>query len=89
MFSNPNHSRLQVSSEELIQLCKAASNTLQQERTLVEVKPPVTVVGDVHGQYSDLLRIFNIKGFPSVTNYVFLGGESFPPSRFPAFFLRS
>jgi diadenosine tetraphosphatase ApaH/serine/threonine PP2A family protein phosphatase len=39
----------------------------------VEVKPPVTVVGDVHGQYSDLMRIFNVKGFPDKTNYVFLG----------------
>jgi len=37
------------------------------------VDAPTTVVGDVHGQYSDLLRIFQRKGFPHAQSYVFLG----------------
>jgi len=62
-----------ITATELQQLCQAASEAFQRQGTLIEVDPPITVVGDVHGQYSDLLRIFEHSGFPDVTSYVFLG----------------
>lgn len=42
---------------------------------MIELEPPVVICGDIHGQYGDLLRIFDKNGFPSVTNYLFLGGK--------------
>ena len=33
----------------------------------------LTVVGDLHGQFHDLLSIFEIAGMPQDTHYVFMG----------------
>jgi serine/threonine-protein phosphatase PPG1 len=44
-----------------------------RESNVVHVRAPVTVVGDIHGQFFDLIEIFKIGGFCPDTNYLFLG----------------
>jgi len=63
----------QVSEQELQQLCQLAKEVFISQSSLIEVDAPLTVCGDTHGQYSDLLRIFDHNGFPPEANYLFLG----------------
>lgn len=40
---------------------------------LLSLKSPVKICGDIHGQYSDLLRVFDLCNSPPYSNYLFLG----------------
>ena len=54
-------------------ICAKTKELLMQESNVVHVQAPVTVVGDIHGQFFDLIEIFKIGGFCPDTNYLFLG----------------
>ncbi|CAI5439016.1 unnamed protein product [Caenorhabditis angaria] len=54
-------------------LLERAGKVFQNGKALVEVRAPVNICGDTHGQYSDLLRIFNSCGAPTRQKYLFLG----------------
>merc|ERR1719461_2809186 len=40
---------------------------------LLELEAPLNVCGDIHGQFHDLLRIFDNTGAPPEADYLFLG----------------
>lgn len=50
-----------------------AKEILTKESNVQEVRCPVTVCGDVHGQFHDLMELFKIGGKSPDTNYLFMG----------------
>ncbi|KAG7191621.1 putative serine/threonine protein phosphatase [Scheffersomyces spartinae] len=55
------------------QLCHMLKTELLKEANIMSLQSPITIVGDIHGQFHDLLEIFEIGGTPPNTNYLFLG----------------
>jgi len=54
-------------------LCDKAREILITESNVQPVKSPVTVCGDIHGQFHDLMELFKIGGYLPDTNYLFMG----------------
>lgn len=65
--------RIQLIESEIRQLCITAKEVFLRQPNLLELEAPINVCGDIHGQYPDLLRLFEYGGFPPDANYVFLG----------------
>eukprot|EP00640_Fibrocapsa_japonica_P003384 CAMPEP_0113935504 /NCGR_PEP_ID=MMETSP1339-20121228/2652_1 /TAXON_ID=94617 /ORGANISM="Fibrocapsa japonica" /LENGTH=317 /DNA_ID=CAMNT_0000937683 /DNA_START=86 /DNA_END=1039 /DNA_ORIENTATION=+ /assembly_acc=CAM_ASM_000762 len=59
--------------KEIKALCEKAKEILAEESNVQPVNCPVTVCGDIHGQYYDMLELFRIGGQCPSTNYLFMG----------------
>jgi serine/threonine-protein phosphatase 2B catalytic subunit len=56
-----------------MKILKKGLDILKNEPNLIKISEPVVVVGDIHGQYYDLVHMLNKAGHPSKLNYLFLG----------------
>nr|CAB3469756.1 unnamed protein product [Digitaria exilis] len=63
----------QLTDAEIRRLCAAAKDVFLSQPNLLELEAPIKICGDIHGQYSDLLRLFEYGGYPPEANYLFLG----------------
>jgi serine/threonine-protein phosphatase 5 len=63
----------------VFQIIQAVRNIVYDEPTMVEMEieagTTLTVCGDTHGQYFDLLEIFRLNGFPSDTHAYLFNGD--------------
>ncbi|CAL5194763.1 unnamed protein product [Lathyrus oleraceus] len=65
--------QVQLSESEIRQLCISARQIFLSQPILLDLRAPIRICGDIHGQYQDLLRLFEYGGFPPSANYLFLG----------------
>jgi len=61
------------SEAQVKKLCAEAGEVFMKQDACLLLEAPLKIVGDIHGQYFDLLRLFEYGGFPPESNYLFLG----------------
>jgi serine/threonine-protein phosphatase 6 catalytic subunit len=62
-----------IAERDLKSLCAICKDILIEEANVQPVKAPVTICGDIHGQFYDLLELFRTSGDLPGTNYIFMG----------------
>lgn len=65
--------QVQLNEPEIQGLILKSREVFMSQSTLLELEAPIKICGDIHGQYYDLLRLFEYGGFPPEANYLFLG----------------
>ena len=65
--------QVDLKEEEIKFLIDKSLAIIKEQKMLVELEAPLHVCGDIHGQYYDLLRIFEHCGYPGEYSYLFLG----------------
>uniref|UniRef100_A0A0N4ZVF7 Serine/threonine-protein phosphatase n=1 Tax=Parastrongyloides trichosuri TaxID=131310 RepID=A0A0N4ZVF7_PARTI len=72
-FAYKGEIAIQYVFEEIYWILKPALEVIKSSPMLVEVDVPIIICGDIHGQFCDLIRIFNKFGKPPTKKYLFLG----------------
>ena len=71
--NEPPGTEVNLTEELLFKIVKRSRDIFISQPMLLEVSAPINICGDTHGQYADLLRLFEMGGLPPNTNYLFLG----------------
>lgn len=69
----PPGTEVHLSEDDLVWISRTSRDVFLEQPMLLEVDAPINICGDTHGQYHDLLRLFEMGGFPPEANYLFLG----------------
>jgi len=62
-----------LEESDLKDLCEMVKELLLEESNVQPVASPITLCGDIHGQFYDLLELFRTGGELPNTNYIFMG----------------
>lgn len=62
-----------LSETDALEIINRAAALFRKEPNVMRLNDPITVCGDIHGQYYDLLKLLEIGGDPKEQQYLFLG----------------
>ena len=62
-----------LEKEDLLLILAQSQNILESEPNLLELADPITILGDIHGQYYDMMKILELSGDITKTKYLLLG----------------
>ena len=66
-------SNVKLSEREVFTVIDKSFPIIQNEPSMLELEPPLYICGDIHGQFYDLLRVFDILKYPPESKFLFLG----------------
>jgi serine/threonine-protein phosphatase 4 catalytic subunit len=66
-----------IRESQVKELCHLAREILIEEANVQKVDAPVTICGDIHGQFYDLKELFKVGGKTPHTNYLFMGTNNY------------
>jgi protein phosphatase len=81
-FVNSDALKFNFRADYVLILCDLAEEIIANQRMVLNVKAPLKIFGDIHGQFSDLMSFFSLYGTPHENgkkkdienyDYIFLG----------------
>ncbi|KAG8829991.1 3',5'-cyclic-nucleotide phosphodiesterase (PDEase) (3':5'-CNP), partial [Serendipita sp. 399] len=67
------HAEGRLNESQAIYILERAKEIFSEEPNVLDLEAPITISGDIHGQYYDLMKLFEVGGSVSKGRYLFLG----------------
>ena len=65
--------RFNINAKVIIKLAEMAKCIFEKENNILDIRAPLNMFGDIHGQYSDMIRFLEMTGLPPDQIFLFLG----------------
>ena len=73
MLQRHFHGEGRISKADCTQIIRQCEDVLHREPNLLDMKDPLVIVGDLHGQFYDFEKVLELGGSPASSKYLFLG----------------